>query len=266
MTGLLIATILLVLGVIITVIWKTSLRSLISGRCWVISTRLIGTIFVLLVVTYLLLNLQKIQADNWVLISLYVGLVGVTALYAISTHRQAKVSAKMADEMREQRIIASRPVIIQRAVYKDSNWPDIKIGWTGTVTGIASYFSHFEVYNAGNGPAIEVEISILDEKKRQIDSLESTRRTFLKANDPPLKFCPSLLSEGVASYYVASEYQSIISRSSQQQTWYQTLLPFKPAKSSKEGEIYLATGELEFRDEVPKKDRIDAFSSRSKPK
>ncbi|MBL7165999.1 MAG: hypothetical protein ISS55_05900 [Dehalococcoidales bacterium] len=98
----LIVTILLVLVVIITAIWKTSLKNLISGR-WVIFTRLIGTVFVLLVVTYLFSNLQKMQVDNWVLISLYVGLVGITALYAISTHRQADASVKMAEEMRNAR-------------------------------------------------------------------------------------------------------------------------------------------------------------------
>jgi len=216
---------------------------------------------------------MTIPDSNLVQIGLTAALVGVTIVYVCRTHviskatkQQAKASVEMAEEMKEQRIMASRPVIIQRAVYKDSDWPDIKIGWIGIIPNkIASYFSHFEVYNMGSGPAIEVEISILDEEKCQIDSLESTRRTFLKADDHPLIFRPLIPSWGVKSYYIACEYQSVISRSSKQQTWYQTLLPFSPNKSSKQGEIYVATGELEFR-EVNEKDRIDAFSRKSKPK
>jgi hypothetical protein len=203
-------------------------------------------------------------------------LVIVTGIYAWRTHvmssaakKQAEASVKMAEEMREQRIIASRPVIISRAVYEGVTYrgfvPDIKIGWTGIIRGTGSHFSHFEVYNAGSGPAIDVEISILDEEKHHIDSLDSTRRTLLKTDDPPLDFYPSVPSEGDALYYVACEYQSITSRSSQKQTWYQTLLPFKPSKSSKAGGIYVATGELEFK-EVTEKERINAFRSGSKPK
>jgi len=210
-------------------------------------------------------------ASDYILVQtiLMIILVSATIFYAYqakkasdSAKASANASVKIAEETRQQRIISSRPVIIQRAVYKDSDWPDIKIGWTGIIPSkTASYFSHFEVYNVGSGPAIEVEISLLDEKRRLIESFERTRRTFLKADDPPLKFCPPIPSEGVTSYYVACEYQSIISRSSQQQTWYQTLLPFEPAKSSKAGEIYVATDGLEFH-EVTEKERIDAFGSR----
>ncbi len=169
MTGLLIATILLVLGVIITAIWKTSLRSLISGRCWVISTRLIGTIFVLLVVTYLFLNLQKIQADNWVLISLYVGLVGITALYAISTHRQAEASVKMAEEMREQRYDAVHPVIdIQKEESPDAHVSQGLVAlFEDTSRGLSCI-----LHNIGIGPAIGVYSFIEDARG------ETCRRDF----------------------------------------------------------------------------------------
>jgi hypothetical protein len=53
-------------------------------------------------------------------------LVVITGIYAwrtfsISngTKKQADASVKMAEEMREQRVIASRPVIIQKAVIVD---------------------------------------------------------------------------------------------------------------------------------------------------
>jgi len=42
-------------------------------------------------------------------------------------------------------------------------------------------------------------------------------------------------------------------------------LPFKLSKSSEKGKIYVVAGELEFK-EATEKERIDAFSSRSKPK
>jgi len=252
--------------VVLWVIYIYGLFKVIRGRSANKWNIVLGFTFATLLLFHLTLNAYTIASADWVQIMLTFGLVLATIQYAISAAKQADASMKMAEEMREQRIISSRPVIIQRAVYKDSDWPDIKIGWTGIIPSkTASYFSHFEVHNEGSGPAIEVEISILDKERRLIESFERSRRTFLKANDPPLKFCPSIPSEGVASYYVACEYQSIISRNSQQQTWYQTLLPFKSGKSSKAGEIYVATDELEFY-EVTEKERIDAFSSRSKPK
>ena len=129
-------------------------------------------------------------------------LVIVTSIYAWYTRKmswdmkeQAIANTRMVEEMREQRISESRPIIIQRVVYRGSDWPDIKIGWTGIVPGRithgANFYSHFEIQNVGKGPAIGVEVSILNEKKQHIDSFEYTRRTFLKSDDPPLKFSPS---------------------------------------------------------------------------
>ncbi len=135
----------------------------------------------------------------------------------------------------------------------------------GNIDGIivAEYFSHFEVDNAGNGPAIEMEVSLLREDRNWV---ESHRQTFLRAGDPPFEFSPDSLSswEEAAKGYIVSQYQSIFSHGLQE-TWYQTWLPFQLHKASKEGRIYIVAGELEFR-EVSEKDRIDAFSRRTKPK
>ena len=184
-------------------------------------------------------------------------LVVVTGIYvwrtfAISnaTKKQADASVRMAEEMREQR----RPIVVQQAIYEK----DIREGST------SNYFSHFEAYNKGNGPAIEVEISLVDSDKRT--SIDSHRKSFLGAGEPPIEFRPSNIVnlEESITYYLVCEYQSILS-SSPRKMWYQTWLPFKPSKSSEKGKIYVVAGELEFK-EATEKERIDAFSSRSKPK
>ena len=124
------------------------------------------------------------------------------------------------------------------------------------------FFSHFEVYNAGNGPAIEVETSLLNEDK---SLRQGHRESFLRAGDPPIRFSPvDLFSREESTRYIVSEYQSILFSGSQK-TWYQTWLPFRLAKSSTEDKINIVAGELEFK-EVNEKDRIDAFTRGSKPK
>jgi len=187
-------------------------------------------------------------------------LVIVTGIYAWRTFtiskaskKQADASVKMAKEMKEQRVTASRPVVVQKAVHEK----DIYEGST------KDYFSHFEAYNKGNGPAIEVEISLLDNDKNLI---ESHRKSFLGAGEPPIEFCPTSLAarRENSTCYLVCEYQSILS-SGPRKMWYQTWLPFKPSKSSEKDKIYVVAGELEFC-EVFEKERIDAFSSRSKPK
>ena len=194
-------------------------------------------------------------------------LVIATIFYAKRTSEIAEATKEQAKEIREQRVMASRPVIIQKAVYKEIGLTDDEIQWIGIERSAGSYFSHFEVYNAGNGPAIEVEISLLNKEKILIANEEmkpiSWRESFLRASDPAIKFRPSNIAnlEESITYYLVCEYQSILSR----ETWYQTWLAFEPAKSSKEDEIFIVAGELEFK-EATEKERIDAFSRRSKPK
>jgi Ca2+/Na+ antiporter len=185
---------------------------------------------------------------------LTLGLLAVTGIYALSAVQQANASMKMAEEMREQRVMASRPVIIQKAIVE-------------TETNLATFsskdwFSYFEIYNTGNGSAIEVEISLLNKEKTPI---HSQRKTFLRADDPPTVFSPSeLASLEKSTFYLVCEYQSIFSRGPQP-TWYQTWLPFETIEASEKGRIYVKPGELEFK-EVADKGRIGAFGTKSKPK
>jgi hypothetical protein len=199
---------------------------------------------------------------------LYAGLIVVTMVYAYytmevaeatqrqaeATRQQADASVKMAEEMKEQRIMESRPVIIQKAIAET----ETKFATFGS----KDWFSHFEVFNAGKGSAIEVEISLLNKQK---DSIHSQRKTFLRAGEPPIEFSPDeLITLEKTKYYLICEYQSIFSRAPQP-TWYQTCLPFETIESNTLGKIYVKPGELEFK-EVTEKERIDAFQTRSKPK
>ncbi len=189
-------------------------------------------------------NIDLIPVFNLILLA---GLIAVTAIYAYSTLQIARHTREQAKEVREQRIMASRPVIIQKAVHEGST---------------PYYFAHFEVYNTDNGPAIELEISVLDKERTPI---HSHRESFLRADDS-IKFRPFAphLNESTI-YYLTCEYQSIFSRGAEQ-TWYQTWLPFEVVKSSKVGKIYVKAGELSFEDGVTENERIDAFRSREKPK
>ena len=192
-----------------------------------------------------------------ILMGLLVVITGIYAwrTFAISnaTKKQADASVKMAEETREQRVMASRPVIIQKAVVETE---------TELATfGSKDWFSYFEVYNAGNGPAIEVEISLLNKEKTPI---HSQRETFLRADEPPIQFSSHPIYPEEPTFYLVSEYQGIFSHGSQP-TWYQTWLPFEAVEASEDGKIYVKAGELEFK-EVSEEERIDAFSSRSKPK
>ena len=197
---------------------------------------------------------EEIGLSNMLQILLMFGLVAVTTFYAWSASRQADASVKMAEEMKEQRIMASRPVIIQRAVLETES--------RFRTHDSLDWFSHFEVYNAGNGPAIEVEISLLNKEKTRI---YSHRKSFLRAGETPIEFSPTdLASLERSTFYLVAEYQSVFSHGSQP-TWYQTWLPFETVEGDKRGKIYVKTGELEFK-EVSENDRLDAFSSRSKPK
>ncbi|GAI26528.1 unnamed protein product, partial [marine sediment metagenome] len=206
-----------------------------------------------LLCVYLVLNVRAIGPADLGQILIMFGLVLVTGFYALSAYRQAEASEKMAKEMREQRLLTSQPRLIQKSVHEK----DI---WEGSTK---DYFSHFEIFNVGNIPAIEVESSLMDNEGNRSHSI---RQTFLRNNDPPIKFCPSNIAnlEETKTYYIVCEYQNIFSYGLKNPL-YQTRLPFTISKSSEEGKIYMVAGELEFK-EASEEERIDAFSRRSKPK
>jgi hypothetical protein len=117
--------------------------------------------------------------------------------------------------------------------------------------------------NVGNGPAIELEVSLIVEK---INAIRSVRESFLRAGEQwEINYInDDLIQLGESTYHLLCEYRCI-SIDKLGQISYQTWLPFKISMASREGEIYVAPGELEFR-EVAEEDRVDAFSSGSKPR
>jgi len=211
---------------------------------------------------------MTVTITDWAQAISMVVLVIVTGIYVWRTHiiskatkEQADASVEMAEEMREQRIMTSRPVIIQKAVVEtetEYRTHDSK-----------DWFSYFDIYNAGNGPTIELEVSLLNKNK---ELFVSHRVTCLKAGDKPIHWPHPLDSEfpvdlsrnDESLYYLVSEYQGIFSAGSARR-WYQTWLPFETIKTSKDGEIFVKQGELEFK-EITEKERIDAFGSGSKPR
>jgi len=176
-----------------------------------------------LLCVFLVLKGREIGPADWAQIVLLFGLVLVTGVYALSAYRQADASVKMAEEMREQRVKTSQPLLIQKSVHEK----DI---WEGSTK---DYFSHFEISNAGDIPAIEVESSLMDNEGNRSHSI---RQTFLRNNDPPIKFRPSNITnlEETKTYYIVCEYQNIFSHGLKNPL-YQTRLPFKISKSGVNG-------------------------------
>jgi phosphoribosyl-ATP pyrophosphohydrolase len=172
-------------------------------------------------------------------------LVYVTGFYAYLTSRtveiakqSAEVSKKIAEEAKEARLATSAPILLQRTAY---NLPDER------------YFSHFVVWNAGNGTAIELIISILNERKQPI---EGSRIPFLKPGEERM-FKPSNLTklENVKCYLVATYMD--ISHLTGEKVFNQTWLPFivQKARSFENIEIRdVDLGELSFKFGIPEKD------------
>ncbi|MFC1914640.1 tyrosine-type recombinase/integrase [Chloroflexota bacterium] len=117
----------------------------------------------------------------------------------------------------------------------------------------SEYFSHFVVQNEGPGPAIAIEIALLDSKKEWLDTQRETR---LRDNET-LIFKP-VLNRPVGRYYILCQYKRV-SFSDEDDTWVQTWLPFKLKKASREGELYVLLGELEFKFGILQKDKKTIF-------
>jgi hypothetical protein len=194
-------------------------------------------ILIILIVLYLFDLIDVAQAIQ---IILTFALVSVTAVYvrrtgdiANGTKKQAEASMKMAEEMKEQRIMTSRPIIVQRARERAYDSDD------------------FEIFNIGNGPAIELEIMVLDNNKMQKYFQRHT--FFIQDPEKPIEF-PPLSLETYNSFldticYLVSQYRSVDTK----QIWYQTWLPFIPKISQSGDRIIITAQELEFR-EVNKKE------------
>lgn len=206
-------------------------KSVENGFFFIASVAIIGALIIIAV------NETKSNVSQ---VLLMVALVLITYIYvkrtsdiAQATREQASASIEMAREMKEQRVTASRPVIIQKAFNGDQGF-------------------HFEIYNAGNGTALEVEVVLQNQNGQPSDG---KREGFLRAGDTPIYFSPTIQPDvGNSTFYVVSEYQGILSHSLQP-TWYQTKLPCKMSVTGK-----VISGKLEF-DEVSEEKRIGIFKS-----
>lgn len=203
----------------------------------------------------------------WVIITLAVTIIFmlITIYYSYTAKKELE---KKLESAKAEMEMASRPLVVMRAVGHDGassyeiDTPEKpKIQQSGDTRPLASHFSHFEVYNAGNSPAIGLEISLMNKEKV---ILQSQSVGFLRNNELALSFIPIKLDLD-QTHYLVSEYESIRSRARQNPAWYQTWLPFIPLKCINEKMININVGELFFK-EVSRAERIDAFPSNQKPK
>jgi len=195
---------------------------------------LILTVWGLLFLIYIVFMGGKIQVDDWAQVILLGGLVSITAAYAYSTE-------KMAEEMRKDRLLTSRPVIVIGPVHEPAG---VSADYS------RSYFSHFELCNEGSGPAINLEICVLNLNKGK-NCLDEKTVPFLRARDT-MKFSPDipLVNQAGSTCYLLCRYRSVLSKSTEPPL-YRTGLPFEIEKSSRgQDKVIVRPGELLFGDEA----------------
>jgi hypothetical protein len=202
----------------------------------------------------------------WVIITLIVTIIFVLITIYYSYTAKKELEKKLADTKAEL-VMTSRPLLVMRAVDHEgassyeAETPEVpKIEQSGSHRPQASHFSHFELYNAGNSPAIGLEVSLMNKEKV---ILQSQSVGFLRNNEPALPFVPIKMDLD-QTHYLVSEYESIRSRARQNPVWYQTWLPFIPLKCANKGMVNINVGELDFK-EVTGAERIDAFPTNQKP-
>ncbi len=202
----------------------------------------------------------------WVIITLIVTIIFVliTVYYSFTAKRELE---RKLGETKTELAMATRPLLVVRAVdhdgvslYEADTPQSPKMEQSGDARPMASHFSYFELYNAGTGPAIGLEISLMNKDKK---ILQSQSVGFLRNNELPLPFVP-IKVEPDKIYYLVSEYESVRSRATEKPVWYQTWLPFMPLKCTDKKMVNISVGEMAFR-EVSLKERIDAFPSNLKP-
>lgn len=181
-----------------------------------------------------------------ILMGLLVVVTGVYAwrTFAISkaTRKQADTSVKMAEEMREQR----RPIVVQEAI--EPKGTAFSLGDGEDIEHNPS--DYFQIRNVGNGPAIELQIVLLDKEKGHP---QIQKKVILSQADAPLEFYPvDLANREKTTCYLVCQYRSVLSPD-ERKTWYETWLPFTPKKSQRGDKIIITPGELEFREGSEKK-------------
>ena len=182
--------------------------------------------------------------------------------YSIQSKKQLQ---KNLEETKDEVAMASRPLLVIRAVVHEAATTyqaDIVSAPKGALKSddrpLTSRFSHFELFNAGNSPAIGLEISLMNAEKVV---LQGETLGFLRNNEQALTFVPIELEQH-KTHYLVCEYESI--RSRVRTIWYQTWLPFTTIDGMAKGMINVNVGELEFK-EVSITERLDASRTKEKP-
>lgn len=204
-------------------------------------SEVIGLVIALTLVAVILipsLIFSKIDTPEAVQIVLMAALVLVTIIYVKRTSDISEATREQSQEVKEQTIIASRPLIIQRAIYEK----DIR-------RNSSEYFISFQIYNAGAGPAIELETLLLDRDRKL---LQSETDTFLRAGAEPIRFNPmNLIAHINCTCYLLCRYRSTLF-SATDERWYQTWMPFDVIRASVEDKLYVKPHRLEFLEVVGK--------------
>jgi hypothetical protein len=203
----------------------------------------------------------------WIVVTLIVTIIFMLITFYYSYTAKKELEKKL-EGTKAELTMSSRPLVVMRAVdhegassYEVNTPEEPEIEQSGAQRALPSHFSHFNLYNAGNSPAIGLEISLMNKEKAV---LQSQSVGFLRNNEPALPFIPVKLDLD-KTYYLVAEYESLRSRARENTIWYQTWLPFLPVKSTDKKMINISVGELDFR-EAPLADRIDAFPTAQKPK
>lgn len=173
-------------------------------------------------------------------------LVAVTMAYAVFTYQ-------LVNEVKEQRLASLQPVVLVKSVYMELLRHEL-----GTPVPRKS-FTHFAIWNTGNGPAIEMEVALLDEKK---DPIEAHRETYLRP-DEEYDFKPSMIYQRNGKHYIVCQFKRIEAITGSQ-SWDRTWLPIELSVNKKQQEVNVIAGELEFEFGIRQKDKIDVFTSKPK--
>ena len=189
--------------------------------------------------------------------------LSTTQIYLSVTDKRLREAVNLLDETKKKQTIPAlgkpaevikngplpthlQPLVTVKGVDKPSSVDHAKVLRS-------DYFSHFVARNEGQGPTIEIELALLDEKQ---GLLEGYRETVLGAGKE-LEFKPILnLPEG--KYFIVCQYKRLSSQD-EEETLDQTWLPFNLSKASKAGEIYVAPSELEFKFGISKRDKKAIF-------
>jgi len=147
----LIMAILLLFAGYIYLLLKITQLQYVGGFIGKRKIRVFGILFGSLVVFYLFYNLHKLQPNEWVEISLLVGLVAVTGALALYAAGQADASVKMAEATEKYISEAVRPMV----------HPSVEFGHSQDTASGQYYIDKMNARfkNIGRGPALHVEVT-----------------------------------------------------------------------------------------------------------